>query len=86
MCNLYSVRTSKDKIRKLARVLGEMLDTVGNFETMPAIFPNRMAPVVRHLPGGARALTMMRWGFSPGFAIRSLPQWIWSHALGYQCP
>jgi len=65
MCNLYSVRTSKDEIRKLARALGEMLDTVGNFEPIPAIFPDRMAPVVRHLPDGDRELTMMRWGWPP---------------------
>jgi putative SOS response-associated peptidase YedK len=65
MCNLYSVRTGKDEIRKLARAMGEMLDTVGNFEPLPAIYPNHLAPVVRHLPGGKCELTMMRWGFPP---------------------
>jgi hypothetical protein len=43
MCNLYSVTTNKVAIRELARAMGEFTDTVGNFEPLPAVFPDRVA-------------------------------------------
>ena len=66
MCNLYSVRTSKDEIRRLARTIADWQDDdLGNFPPLPAVFPNRMAPVVRSLPNGGRQALNMRWGFPP---------------------
>src|SRR5580692_6409794 len=66
MCNLYSVTTNKQALRELARAIGEWQDEdLGNFEPLPAVFPNRMAPVVRSLPNGGRQALNMRWGFPP---------------------
>jgi len=44
---------------------GAALDTTGNLPSMPAIFPDGMAPVVRRNSDNQRELTMMRWGM-PG--------------------
>lgn len=65
MCNLYSVTTNKEALRELARAMGEWLDETGNFEPVPAVFPNRVAPVVRSAPNGGRQAINMRWGFPP---------------------
>ena len=47
-------------------VLGHaMADTAGNLPSMPAVFPNYAAPVVRNDRDGGRELTLMRWGFPP---------------------
>lgn len=62
MCNLYSVMTNQEAIRKLARYLR---DLTGNLPTFPAVFPDYSAPVVRTGRDGLRELTMMRWGFPP---------------------
>ena len=62
MCNLYSMTKGPAAIRELAKA---MRDLTGNLEPSPAIFPNRMAPVVRTAPDGVRELVMMRWGFPP---------------------
>lgn len=60
MCNLYSVTTSQDAIRQLARYTRDM---AGNLPAIPAVFPDRLAPVVRTAADGMRELVMMRWGF-----------------------
>lgn len=39
-------------------------DLTGNLPSLPSIFPDQMAPVVRSDQGG-RILEMMRWGFPP---------------------
>src|ERR1700757_1946843 len=62
MCNLYSITRSQEAIRRAFRV---MRDRAGNLPSLPAIFPDTMAPVVRTAPDGERELTMMRWGFPP---------------------
>jgi putative SOS response-associated peptidase YedK len=59
VCNLYSVTTNQEAIRRLFRV-GR--DLTGNLPPLPGIFPDYMAPVVRVAEDGARELTMMRWG------------------------
>ena len=61
MCNLYSLRTGPAELR---RAFGVRHDRTGNLPPLPAIFPDRMAPVVWNAPGG-RELAMMRWGI-PG--------------------
>lgn len=63
MCNLYSLTTSQQAIRELARV---MRDATGNLPPLPGIFPDQMAPVVRIArDGDERELAMLRWGFPP---------------------
>ena len=58
MCNLYSLTKSQDAIRRLFRVTK---DSAGNMPSLPGIFPNYLAPVVRAADGG-RELVMMYWG------------------------
>ena len=65
MCNLYSVTTNREALRELARAMGEWLDETGNFQPLPSVFPNQVAPVVRSTPNGGREAIRMRWGFPP---------------------
>jgi putative SOS response-associated peptidase YedK len=62
VCNLYSITKSQQAIRDLVKA---MRDLTGNMPSLPAVFPNRMAPVVRTGTDGVRELLMMRWGFPP---------------------
>jgi putative SOS response-associated peptidase YedK len=62
MCNLYSITKGPQAIRQL---LGTVHDLTNGFAPIPAVFPNRMAPVVRCGPDGELELLMMRWGFPP---------------------
>jgi putative SOS response-associated peptidase YedK len=62
MCNLYSITRSQEAIRRAFRV---MRDRTGNLPSLPGIFPDTLAPVVRNGRDGERELTMMRWGFPP---------------------
>lgn len=59
MCNLYSMTKGQVAIRELSRA---MRDTTGNMPPLPGIYPNRMAPIVRHAEDGERELAMVRWG------------------------
>lgn len=59
MCNLYSVITNQEAVRRLFAV---ERDTTGNLPELPGIFPDYVAPVIRTSADGARELTMMRWG------------------------
>lgn len=58
MCNLYSETTNQQAIRDLFNV---EKDFTGNLPSYPAIFPDNLAPVVRHGAAG-RELMLMRWG------------------------
>lgn len=69
MCNLYSITKGQQAIREFA---GATLDATGNLASMPGVFPDYAAPVVRNTPNG-RELTMMRWGFPPPPNIGSAP-------------
>jgi putative SOS response-associated peptidase YedK len=61
VCNLYSITTNQAAIIALFRVINRY---VGNLPSMPGVFPDYPAPVVRS--GGAdRELTMMRWCMPP---------------------
>jgi len=40
VCNLYSITSNQQAMRELAKTIRDM---TGNFEPLPAIFPNRMA-------------------------------------------
>ena len=61
MCNLYSITTSQEAIRKLFRVVNRY---VGNLPAMTGVFPDYPAPVVRNA-GGERELVLMRRGMPP---------------------
>src|SRR5881227_3320039 len=58
MCILYSATTNQKAIRDLFRVTR---DDTGNLPSLPAIFPDQVAPVVR-VNERERELSMMRWG------------------------
>ena len=62
MCNLYSYTKPQDAARKLARI---ERDIAGNMPPLPAIFPDKLAPVVRTAPDGVRELVVLQWGFPP---------------------
>lgn len=57
MCNLYSMTRNVDAIRQLFRAR----NNAGNLPSLPGIFPDYPAPVVRNA-GDDREVTMMRWG------------------------
>lgn len=60
MCNLYSMTTNAEAMRKLFRVPH---NRSANIEPQPSIFPGFNAPVVRQMPDGDRELSLMSWGF-----------------------
>jgi putative SOS response-associated peptidase YedK len=70
MCNLYSVTRSQEAIRRWFAVRH---DRTGNLPSLPGVYPDGTAPVVRDAREG-RELTMMRWGFPPpeGAATRAV--------------
>lgn len=59
MCNLYSQRRGQAEILQVSRA---MLDLTGNQPSMPGIFPDYPAPIVRTAADGRRELGMARWG------------------------
>ena len=59
MCNLYSVTKGQAAIIALTRA---MRDRTGNLPSLPCVFPDYSAPIVRNAPDGVRELTMARWG------------------------
>jgi putative SOS response-associated peptidase YedK len=64
VCNLYSHTKGPKAIREIANAMGgDWLDSAGNLEPQPGIFPDGVAPVVRATPSGGRELLKMRWGF-----------------------
>src|SRR3954451_9072208 len=70
MCNLYSITKGQQAICELTRA---MHDTTGNLPSMPAVFPDYAAPVVRNRTEGERELSMMRWGFPPPPKVGTQP-------------
>ncbi len=71
MCNLYSVKVGQ---KHIASTAGALRDLTGNMPPLPAIFPNRPAPIVRVAPDGVRELVMARWGFPPPIIPGSKPR------------
>ena len=68
MCNLYSMTSTQQAIRDLAR---EWKDSTGNMPMLLGVFPDYAAPIVRNTPGG-RELAMTRWGLpSPPFLLQA---------------
>lgn len=60
MCNLYSLTTARDAVGRLFRVPHNRLQQGA---PLPAIFPGRMAPVIRASTDGDRELIDLSWGF-----------------------
>jgi putative SOS response-associated peptidase YedK len=60
MCNLYSMTESQQEIRDLVKAI---CDLASNPAPLLAVFPDKMAPVVRTAPDEVREQTMMRRGF-----------------------
>jgi putative SOS response-associated peptidase YedK len=69
MCNLYSITTNQAAIASLFRVISQY---VGNLPSMPGVFPDYLAPVVRD-DDGVREMVMMRWGMPPPPRFSWLP-------------
>lgn len=68
MCTLYSMTKGQAEIRDEIDI---EVDRTGNLASLPAIFPDQMAPVVRIGPEG-RELVLMRWGMpTPSFALKN---------------
>ena len=61
MCNLYSITTNQAAMSALFRVINRY---VGNLPSMPGVYPDYPAPVVRNTED-ERELAMMRWGMPP---------------------
>ena len=77
VCNLYAMTSTQAAIREL---FSDVADATGNLPALPAIFPDTMAPVVRHAPGedgtgevgAGLELALLRWGMpSPAFALKN---------------
>ena len=60
MCNLYSMTKNADAIRRLFGV-SPGSDHTGNLPSMPGIFPDYPAPIIRNSAAGLK-LAMARWG------------------------
>lgn len=61
MCNLYSITTDQEAIRKLFRVVNRY---VCNLAPMTGVFPDYPAPVIRDTAAGTE-MALMRWGMPP---------------------
>jgi putative SOS response-associated peptidase YedK len=59
MCNLYSVTTNQEAIRRL---FGNLFDRTGNLPPMPGVYPDYRAPVIRNGADGEREMALARWG------------------------
>ena len=59
MCNLYSVTTNREAIRRLSQA---MSDSIGNMPELPGIYPDYLAPIVRLDAAGQREVVLARWG------------------------
>ena len=81
MCNLYSMTTNQDAMRRLFSAV----DKLGNQPPLPGIFPDMEVPIVTG-PGSDRNVVRARWGWSKakfGWVtnIRDLDGWPWRHVI-----
>jgi putative SOS response-associated peptidase YedK len=60
MCNLYSIKTRRID---LARKFGLSDNRMAAFDTLAAIFPGHVAPIIKQSDDGARELVLRSWGF-----------------------
>ena len=59
MCNLYSVTTNREAIRRISQALN---DSIGNMPELPGIYPDYLAPIVKLDQLGRREVVLARWG------------------------
>ncbi|MFZ4380774.1 MAG: hypothetical protein ACOYO0_02260 [Sandarakinorhabdus sp.] len=80
MCNLYALTKGQQALRDLARALelGPDSDRLGNLASLPGIYPDGEAPIIRMGKSDAETgatvtapvLQYARWGMpSPAFAL-----------------
>jgi putative SOS response-associated peptidase YedK len=69
MCNLYSITQNQEAIRRLFNV---PLDSAGNLPSMPGVFRDYEAPVIR-TQDAQRELIKMRWGMPPPLRTGGAP-------------
>jgi putative SOS response-associated peptidase YedK len=60
VCNLYSLNKPRADIARFFRVSH---NRAAAYEPLPAIFPGRVAPIVRQSADGEREIILMSWGF-----------------------
>ena len=86
MCNLYSMTSNVEALRRL---FGRFEGDTGNLPRFEEVYPGKPAPVLRRTPGGGLRLETMKWGF-PGPAgagkrpvtnVRNLASPFWRTAL-----
>ncbi len=70
MCNLYSIYSTQEAMR---RAFAVARDNASNVPPLPGIFPDQMALVVR-MQDGERELLQMRWGFPSTTERRQPPK------------
>ncbi len=81
MCDLYSMTTNQQAIRDLAKA---MRDVAGNLPSLPGIFPDQLAPVVRTGTEGPRFTSLSESSRRPDG--KSEPVWFAldeSHSLAF---
>jgi len=61
MCNLYSVTTNREAIRRISQALN---DSIGNLPELPGIYPDYLAPIVKLDQLGRREIVLARWGLA----------------------
>lgn len=62
MCNLYSMTSNVEALRRL---FGRFEGDTANLPPFEEIYPGKPAPVLRRTEAGALKLETMRWGFPP---------------------
>ncbi|MEO0566536.1 MAG: SOS response-associated peptidase family protein [Pseudomonadota bacterium] len=83
MCNLFSNLLALDAMRSLFKI---DIETLGNAEPLPAVFPDIAAPIVRLDEEGRRHLHLARCGWNKakfGWVtnIRNLQGWPWKYEI-----
>lgn len=70
MCNLYSIRSTQEELRRLFDIDAQR-DRLGHWPGKNAVFPDGEAPAIRQSEGG-REMLLMRWGL-PGPSFDGRP-------------
>jgi putative SOS response-associated peptidase YedK len=59
MCNLYSITTNREALRRISKAFH---DSIGNLPELPGIYPDYFSPIVRIGADGGREIVLARWG------------------------
>ena len=77
MCNLYSMTTTHEAMRKLFRVQSGI-----NQLRFPGIFPDYPAPIIRRQANGEREVVMARWGMPTPPSLPCCDRGRWTSRTG----